>query len=108
MLRPMASTRPDHPEFVCELIDQTRGCWDRQRLLEFFHPMDVEAISNTPLSTRRQRDFWAWHYEKRGVFSVRSAYRMLVWNRENNCAYYEGRPGTSNVKVTEKEWTHLW
>jgi hypothetical protein len=70
--------------------------------------MDVESISNIPLSTQRQRDFWAWHYEKRGVFSVWSAYRMLVWNRDNYCAYYEGRPCTSGVKATENEWTRLW
>jgi hypothetical protein len=55
MLRPMENTRSDQPEFVCELIDQTRGCWDRQKLLELFHPMDVESISNIPLSTQRQR-----------------------------------------------------
>jgi hypothetical protein len=35
-------------------------------------------------------------------------YRMPVWNRENNCAYYERIPDTSDVNATEKEWTHLW
>jgi hypothetical protein len=33
---------------------------------------------------------------------------MLVWNRENSCGYYEGRPDTFVVNATEKEWTCLW
>jgi hypothetical protein len=49
--------------------------------------MDVEVISGIPLSMRCQNDFWAWHYERKGVFSVRSAYRMLVMNREKMTAW---------------------
>ena len=108
LLRPMASSKPNPPSLVCELINQTAACWDQQKLEEFFNPMDVEAISGIPLSTRRQDDFWAWHYEKKGVFSVRSAYRMLVSNRERTAAWRDGRPGKSDVKSEEKEWTSLW
>jgi hypothetical protein len=49
--------------------------------------MDSEVISNIPICTRRQDDFWAWHYEKSGIFSVRSAYRMLVVNKQHNTTY---------------------
>jgi hypothetical protein len=67
MLRPLASVRPNPPELVSDLIDSS-ACWDRQKLLQFFYPTDVEVISNIPLSTRRQGDFWAWHYkEKRDI-----------------------------------------
>ena len=55
-------------------------------LHQFFYEMDIEAIKNIPLSSMNQSDFWAWHYEKNGSFSVRSAYRMLIqtkMNREN-------------------------
>ena len=53
LLRPMASSKPNPPSLVCELINQTAACWDQQKLEEFFNPMDVEAISGIPLSTRR-------------------------------------------------------
>ena len=46
--------------------------------MEFFTPSNVNVISSSPLSTRRQQDFWAWNFEKRGVFSVCLAYRMLA------------------------------
>ena len=70
--------------------------------------MDVEAISGIPHSTRCQDDFLAWRYEKKGVFSVRSANRMLVSNRERTAAWREGRPGKSDFKSEENEWTTLW
>ncbi|PNT61483.1 hypothetical protein BRADI_5g15730v3 [Brachypodium distachyon] len=50
--------------------------WDVGKLEQFFLPMNVEVIRSIPLSTRRQDDVWAWHFEKNGVFMVRSAYRL--------------------------------
>ena len=73
-----------------------------------FLPMDWEAIASIPLSTRRQVDFWAWHYEKTGVFTVRSAYRMLVINREKRTDWIEHNPGRSDCSAECKEWTDIW
>ena len=78
MLRPVAGPSSDSPRYVSELIDQASCSWDQQLLQQIFTPMDVEVIANIPLSTRTQADFWAWQHEKSGMFSVRSAYRMLV------------------------------
>jgi len=93
---------------VSDLIDNTTGCWDMQRLKQSFLPMDWEAIASIPLSTRRQVDFWAWHYEKTGVFTVRSAYRMLVSNREKRTDWIEHNPGRSNCSAERKEWIDIW
>jgi hypothetical protein len=40
--------------------------------------MDKELILSIPLSTCVQDDSWTWHYDKKGVFIVQSAYRLLV------------------------------
>ena len=69
-------------QMVSDLIDNMSGFWDMQQLKESFLPMDWEIIANIPLSTRIQEDFWAWHYEKSGVFTIRLAHRMLMSNRE--------------------------
>jgi hypothetical protein len=45
-----------------------------------------------PLSERRNDDFWAWHYDRKGMFSVRSAYKMLMATREKREAWLEKRP----------------
>jgi hypothetical protein len=67
-------------------------------LREFLSPLDWEIIENIPLSTMPQDDFWAWHYEKSGIFSVRSAYRMLILKRELTSAWVKERPGRSDMK----------
>jgi hypothetical protein len=76
--RSIPSSRPNPPQVVSEFIDSMLASWDRVKLMEFFTPLDVNLISSIPLTTRQQQDFWAWHFEKRGVFSVYSAYRMLA------------------------------
>jgi hypothetical protein len=47
-------------------------------LREFFSPQGWEITENIPLSAMPQDDFWAWYYEKTGIFSVRFTYRMLI------------------------------
>jgi hypothetical protein len=53
-------------------------------------PMDIEAIQQIPISFVRQSDFWAWHYERSGVFTVRSAYLMLVEIKRRRENFFEG------------------
>lgn len=91
------------PQFVSELIDMSTVSWDILKLQQFFTPTDMETIVAIPLRTRRQADFWAWHHEKNGVFSVRSAYRMLAEMKVGG-----SNAGRSNTKEEEKEWTTLW
>ena len=102
-LRPFRRDLTDPPQMVSELIDHTTASWDVQKLHVVFCPSDVEAILNIPLCTRRQGDFWAWHHEKRGIFSVRSAYRMLAINKERATAYLENIAGRSDLRSEENE-----
>ena len=72
-LRPVCPKTPNPPQLVSELLDHTTADWNIEVLDEHFYAMDKEAILNIHLSTRVQSDFWAWHYDRRGTFSVRSA-----------------------------------
>jgi hypothetical protein len=101
--RPVKSNQPNSPQLVSELIDMSTVSWDKAKLLQWFSLSDVEAITNISLSTRHQDDYWAWFHEKSGVFSVRTAYRMLITDRS-----LENRTCRSNISVEEKEWTTLW
>jgi hypothetical protein len=78
------------------------AAWDNQKLQTYFLPMDVEMISNIPLCTRRHIDFWAWHYDKKGIFSVWYAYHMLVNTRETWTAWLDEHDGSSDVRGEEK------
>ena len=107
-LRPICCISDTPPGKVSELINPLTFTWDLQAVDTHFLPMDGELIRSILLSGRRQEDFWAWHYEKSGVFSVRSAYRMLVTTRERRSNWIEHNPGRSDVEADQKDWTDLW
>nr|XP_040249320.1 uncharacterized protein LOC120966829 [Aegilops tauschii subsp. strangulata]XP_045086245.1 uncharacterized protein LOC123494445 [Aegilops tauschii subsp. strangulata] len=76
-LQPVCPKSPNPPQKVSEIINPTTLTWDGAALEEHFYAMEKEAILNIPLSSRVREDFWSWHYERKGIFTVRSAYRLL-------------------------------
>lgn len=88
--------REDRSQRVSELIDQSTCSWNTQVLNGCFIPMDRELTMNIPLSTHNKDDFWAWHYERTGVFSVLSAYCMLVVNRERRIVWMQPEASISD------------
>jgi hypothetical protein len=74
----VACLKADPLARVSDFIEPMMAKWKEEKLREFMQPMDVEIILQIPLSGRRQADFLVWHYDRQGVFSMRSAYRMLV------------------------------
>jgi hypothetical protein len=107
-LRPVCSLTNDPPSHVADFIVQSTRQWNLDLLNECFTPMDVQEIKSIPISTRVQEDFWAWHYEKKGIFSVRSAYLMLINTREKREAWLENRAASSNAEELKKCWSKLW
>jgi hypothetical protein len=108
VLKPVVSLVANPPQMVSELIDETSMTWKEELIRACFLPMDPNAILNIPLCTRRQLDFWAWNYDSKGIFSVRSAYRMIINTKINRENYYEGNPGSSNSDSVMKGWCSLW
>lgn len=65
-------------KWVSQLLDQDGRDWDFHKLADIFNMADVEAISNIKLPQRHVEDFLAWHMERTGKFSVRSAYNLAL------------------------------
>ena len=81
-MMPFACISKDPPPVrVADFMESASATWKLNRLQEYMLPMDIEVIRAIPICTRQMDDFWSWHYERTGVFSVRSAYRMLVDTR---------------------------
>lgn len=76
-MSPIVSKIIDPPLLVADLIT-AEASWDMDKLAQIFLPTDAQAIAAIPLCTRQVDDFWSWIHEKNGVFTVQSAYRMLV------------------------------
>lgn len=108
MLRPYGCRVPNPSVLVAELIDATSTTWNSQWGEEVFMSMDVPIIMGIPLCTMNLEDFWGWNFERSRVFSVRSAYRMLVATKQRREAWLEGSAGSSSTNTEEKYWKMLW
>jgi hypothetical protein len=52
--------------------------WDEKVVHTCFFPHDADAILRIRLWGRDEEDFIAWNYERSGLFSVRSAYKLAL------------------------------
>ena len=94
----------DAPVMVHQLICNDTMTWDVNLLDRFFLPRDVEAIKSIPLSHRRPADLLIWSGTKRGVFSVRSAYHMLL----NQSQVGEPTSSSDSGGQRKQPWTAIW
>ena len=106
--RPIACLIDDPPRLVAALIDHTSSTWNENLVRSVFIPLDAEAILQSPLCTRQVDDFWAWAEERKGVFSVRSAYWMIQRTKLGREAWMYEQGGSSDSQVAEQGWTDLW
>jgi hypothetical protein len=75
-------------------------------LFQNFVPMDVAAIKRIPLG-RFDEDFWAWTGERHGLYSVRSAYRILAAEAQHEEDYSQNRSECSHAN-NSWIWKELW
>ena len=79
--------------------------WDRDRLIAYFNPADIEESLRIKLPSRRCDDFIAWQKEKNGIFSVRSAYNLALQLR------HVGTISSTSIGYVEGErklWQNVW
>lgn len=91
---------------VEELIDPSTGSWDVELLTQTFWPEDVNMIRTIPVHIEMD-DMLAWHYDEKGLFSVKSAYKV---QRDGELQRRKrGSAGLSNGS-TEREmyWKKVW
>ena len=60
---------------ACELIDPITGTLDCALVQQMFWPQDASLILSLPIFEDLD-DEWAWQFEEKGSFSVKSAYRL--------------------------------
>ena len=90
---------------TCFRFDRS-GLWNVEIVLQnFLHP-DAEAILNIPLRRGGGADTMAWAHERTGNYTVKSAYRALVIQKEHQ-AREEGQVTESSVSK-QQLWKSLW
>ncbi|CAN1121291.1 Putative ribonuclease H protein At1g65750 [Linum perenne] len=63
---------------VCDLRIPNENAWDMDLIEAIFEKRDAKEISNVPLGVGGNVDHRIWHYDKKGAYTVRSAYRVLM------------------------------
>ncbi|XP_050222174.1 uncharacterized protein LOC126672268 [Mercurialis annua] len=62
---------------VNDLISDSGG-WNRSLIEANFSKEDAEVICNIPLACTTQEDKLRWHYDRKGVYTVRSGYHVAI------------------------------
>jgi hypothetical protein len=89
---------------VSDLIDPITDRWDEELVKQTFWSIDIGRILAIPL-TDSMEDFIAWHYNKNGVFSVKSAYHV-EWDFQHGQKLRRTN-GVGNSTVNPV-WGKLW
>ena len=90
---------------VSDLICPITSTWDEQILIDNFYSVDVERIMRIPLNPHSFDDFMAWHLDRKGVFSVKTAYHAEWIHNFRRHANLNLNPGTSQ---SQPVWSLLW
>jgi len=77
------------------------GSWNEELIRNKFISMDADAILRTP-HFNSVEDCWAWEPEKHGMYSVRSAYKMLYWRKKQKD---DANRGSSS---SDQNWRRVW
>jgi hypothetical protein len=86
---------------VHELINPITGEWDEELVRQTFMEIDVDTILATPVKEDFE-DVVAWQLDSKGVFSVKSAYKVYVTLRDGPQA------SSSNDGATSLHWQKIW
>ena len=103
-MSPIGSKRPCRLKWVSQLIRDGSKEWNEKILEKFFHKNDIDEILKIKIQRGHNEDEVAWHYEKTGCFSVKSAYRLgMDWKENRTTA-----TSSSNTNGERMVWKKLW
>ena len=92
---------------VSELIDPVTGNWDQQLIYDTFWQEEVDTILHIPIDGEME-DWSAQHFNDKGLFSVKSAYKVAVARREAFAGRDASSSSTEGQKEGEFEWRKIW
>jgi hypothetical protein len=90
---------------VSQLLLPENQAWNEELVKKVCYRYDAEWILKQKLPSNPCDDFVAWHYEKSGIFSVKSAYR-LAYNLSQGTRWIPGN--SHSVDNTRNVWNMFW
>lgn len=90
--------------WVSQLMVPREKCWDEELIRHVCYPHDAEDILKIKIMQFPVEDFPAWHYERTGVYSVRSAYRIALSCQASSTA----GSSSSSPSGERRIWRNIW
>ena len=90
---------------VADLIDHDSTTWNADLIMEIFHPDDVRDILAIPLRPEME-DWIAWHFDSKGLFSVKSAYRLGISLKDERAGRITST--SASPSNTNPIWKKIW
>lgn len=87
------------------MIDPETKEWKTELVKQIFHVFDAEEICHLKIPKSNMEDSVAWHYEKSGVFTVKSAYKLadsLKRDSNSSASSSISEPGNRSI------WDVIW
>jgi ribonuclease HI len=106
-MRPMGKLQETDKEYVHELFLPDVYQWDEQLVRSIFLAPDADRIMQIPLPQDGGEDRLAWDLEQTGLYSVKSAYRGLVSERDQ-LREAQGNVATTSSAKDGLIWRKLW
>lgn len=104
--KPISKKRSATATKVSELLNSEGSAWDVQKLNNNMNPLEANEIMKIPIG-KLQEDLWAWNGENHGLYTVKSAYRLLASSARYEEHYRKGIAGNSETDGN-KIWFKLW
>lgn len=79
--------------------------WNEELVRRIFYPLDAEEILRIQLPHSPEEDFIAWHYDKVGMFTIFSAYKLAL---QAQIRADEEVAQCSNGDGDRKLWKNIW
>ena len=92
---------------VSELIDPITGDWDKALVQDVFLEEDMNHILAIPVNSNMD-DSIAWHYDTKGLFSIKSMYHTLEDNRERRATIHNDDTSAPTTIANQEVWGNLW
>lgn len=104
-LKTVVFTKRSRLRWVNQLMNEEGKEWNVPLIRQMFHALDADEICRIPIPRAKAKDCVAWHYEKNGIFTVRSAYRLAA----SAIQAEQANPSSSTRDADDRSiWDLIW
>jgi len=103
--RPITPRRGPLLTRVADLLHPNTGRWDEELVRDLFWP--EPAILSLP-THMEMPDVVAWHYDPKGLFTVKSAYKLWCDDQQRRSIRETGEASSRKAGDDDKVWSAIW